>query len=756
MLNGIRVLDGATGIAGGYCTKVLADAGAGVTRLEPDGGDPLRGSGSGALHDHLHLAARFVDGDLLGLAADADLVVTSDPDHVPLLLAAEPGLVVVSVTPFGVDGPWRDRATTEFTLQAAAGSTGQRGVPEGTPLAAGGRIGQWIAGTYAALGAIAALRRARLTGQGAHVDVAELDAMAVTMVTYPSVFADFAGRPPVTAPPRVVEIPSVEPTSDGYAVFTTNSAAQYQDFLVMIDRADLLEDTELAVSANRFARRDEFETAVQQWTTARTTDEVLEAAGLFRIPAGPVLNGATVTAFDQFVARGVFSPDPSGRFVRPRPPFRIGTTDDVGPRVPVDAPVEPGPSRRSRRAGDAPGTPDGSEPAPLPLAGVRVLDCTAWWAGPVAPHALAALGAEVIKVEATGRPDLMRYSSVKPPTEDLWWEWGPIFHAANSNKRGLTLDLTTDRGRELFERLAATADVVVENYTPRVMDQFGLTWARLHEVNPALIYVRMPTFGLDGPWRDRTGFAQTMECVTGMAWMTGDADGSPTLVRGACDPVAGMHSVIATLLALEERDRTGEGQFVEVAMVEAALNVAAEQVIEHHATGAVQTRDGNRGPDAAPQGVYRAEGDDAWVALAVADDEQWDALAGLLGDPTLAADPALTHADGRRKEHDRIDRSLSAWVARATPEDAVEHLQAAGVPAEVVVHPRDISANPQLRHRGLFEVEHHHLTGDHELPMLPFRLSGVDRWLRLPSPPWASTTPSCWPRSASVPTSSPP
>jgi crotonobetainyl-CoA:carnitine CoA-transferase CaiB-like acyl-CoA transferase len=729
MLSGIRVVDATTGIAGGYATKVLADAGAAVTRLEPEAADPLRRSGSGALFEHLHLAKRPGRGDLDAEAADADVVVTSTPDDAARLCPARPGLVVTSVTPFGTDGPWRDRAATEFTLQAAAGSTGQRGLPDDVPLAAGGRIGEWIAGTYAALGTIAAIRRARRTGRGAHVDVAVLDAMAVTMVTYPSVFAEFAGWPPATGPARAVEVPSVEPTADGYAVFTTNSAAQFQDFLVMVGHPELLEDRELALQATRFARRGEFEAMVQAWTTERTTDEVLEEAGLFRIPAGPVLDGATITDFPHFREREVFSAAPSGRFVRPRPPFRIGPDADVPPRAPADAPA--GPAARALVDADAARRADAS---PLPLDGVRVLDCTAWWAGPVAPHALAALGADVVKVEATGRPDLMRYSSTKPPTEDRWWEWGPIFHAANSNKRGVTLDLTTDRGRELFERLAATADVVVENYTPRVMDQFGLTWERLHEVNPELVYVRMPAFGLSGPWRDRTGFAQTMECVTGMAWLTGHADGPPVLVRGACDPVAGMHSVIATLLALEERDRTGKGQFVEVAMVEAALNVAAEQVIEHAATGEVQTRDGNRGPNAAPQGVYRADGDDAWVALAVATDDQWAGLVEALGSPGWATDPALATEAGRRAAHDHLDEQLTAWAVQRTPEAVVEALQGAGVPAEVVVAPRDICRNPQLRHRGLFEVEHHHLTGDHELPMLPFRLSGVDRWLRFPSP----------------------
>jgi crotonobetainyl-CoA:carnitine CoA-transferase CaiB-like acyl-CoA transferase len=173
-----------------------------------------------------------------------------------------------------------------------------------------------------------------------------------------------------------------------------------------------------------------------------------------------------------------------------------------------------------------------------------------------------------------------------------------------------------------------------------------------------------------------------------------------------------MHSVIATLLALLERDQRGGGRLVETVMVEAALNAAAEQVVEFAATGAVLRRDGNRGPVAAPQGVYPCAGDDRWVAVAVSTDDQWRSLCRALGNPPWAEGDALT---------DGADR-------------AAELLVAAGVPAAMVAAPRDIASNPQLRSRSLFEVEHHNVTGDHEIPMLPFRLSRVRSWLRSPAP----------------------
>jgi len=246
--------------------------------------------------------------------------------------------------------------------------------------------------------------------------------------------------------------------------------------------------------------------------------------------------------------------------------------------------------------------------------------------------------------------------------------------------------------------------------------------------------VRMPAFGLDGPWRDRTGFAQTMECLTGMAWLTGFADGPPVLVRGACDPLAAMHAVFATLLALVERDRSGGGRLVETAMVESVLNAAAEQVAEYGASGTVLGRDGNRGPQCAPQGVYPCAGDDRWLAVAVVTDTQWRALVSVLGNPPWARDAALDHHGGRRLAHDEIDVALTAWTSGRDADEAAAALTGAGVPASNVVAPRDIAANAQLRARRLFEVEDHPVTGAHEIPMLPFRFSHVERWLRGPAP----------------------
>ena len=740
MLTGLRVVDCSTDIAGPYCTKLLADAGADVVKIEPPTGDPLRTWLSGALFEFLNTSKRSVvgtrdDPDVIDLCARADIVIESGRPKafgVAELQQRNPALVVTSITPFGQDGPWANWAATEFTLQAWCGSTGSRGVPERPPVAAGGRIGEWVTGTYAAVATVAAQLEAKRSGHGEHVDIAWLDTMSVTMNTYTSVFGEFGGWPEMRRPTRTVEIPSAEPSSDGYAAFTTNSAQQWAAFLVLIGRPDLDDDRDLANALGRFKRRNDAWEAIHAYTKTRTTAQLLEEATLLRIPCGPVGDGAKVTKFDHFIDQGTFVPSPSGRFAQPRVPYRISGLSsrafEASPKLGEHTGTVDWPDRPVATA-----TKDGHH---LPLAGVRVLDCTAWWAGPAATHMLACLGADVVKIESITRPDLMRYTATRQPPEDQWYEWAPLYHGANNGKRGITVDLTRPDGRDLFLRLVPTADVVLENFSPRVMEQFDLHWPVLHAANPRLVMVRLPAYGLKGPWRDRTGFAQTMESITGMAWITGWPDGPPVLPRGACDPLAAMHAVFSTMLALRDRDATGEGHLVEVTMIEAALNMAAEQVVEYGASGTVLNRMGNRGPLSAPQNVYACEGDEEWIAIAVADDTQWSALCDALGDPKWASDPALATADGRRAAHDMIDVELAAWCKDHKAEQLAERLAAVGVPAGYVIDARNVSANTQMNHRGLFEVEDHPVTGPHPVPIVPFRFASRagQGWLRRPAP----------------------
>jgi crotonobetainyl-CoA:carnitine CoA-transferase CaiB-like acyl-CoA transferase len=225
-----------------------------------------------------------------------------------------------------------------------------------------------------------------------------------------------------------------------------------------------------------------------------------------------------------------------------------------------------------------------------------------------------------------------------------------------------------------------------------------------------------------------------MEQMTGMAWVTGHEYDQPRIPRGPCDPLAGMHSAFAMLVGLSQREQTGHGSFIEVSMVEAALNAAAEQAIEYTAYGTVLSRLGNRSRDAAPQGLYPCRGDEQWLAVSVASDEQWTALKTVLGQPGWAGDPSLDTHEGRWRAHDVIDKHLEQWASGQDCTEVAAVLSAAGVPASPLYDARLSPQHPQMIARGYFEHVDHSIVGKHQVPTIPFRFRSVDRWCRSPAP----------------------
>lgn len=752
-LRQLRVIDFSDRISGAYATKLLADAWAEVIKVEPAAGDPMRrwsASGQdlrgrdGALFQFLNTSKQSVlgapdDAHVLELVAGADLVVeTFAPGVIERLDLPNrfPGLVVLSISPYGRGGPLANQPAADLTIQAHSGAISVRGLPSQPPIMCGGRITEWIGGTFAAVAALGAVTRARKTGQGEHVDFSLCEVMNIGSTTYLDFMSSLMGRPERTAPARSVEVPSIEPTLDGWVGFNTNSRQQFNDFLLLIERQDLMAEPEWAQIATRMARMDEWNAIVRAFTTQHPTAEIVERASLLRIPVAPVCSGRTVLDHVHLKERGVFVPNPTGGFLQPRPPYLM---DGAGPR-PFEAVPRLGehgaalahaPARKRPKPGLAP-VPGAK--TPLPLAGIRVLDTTAWWAGPSACQMLAYLGADVIKVEAIQRPDGMRMAGGLFMSQGDWWERSGVTLSANTNKRGLTLNLADPKGLALCKRLIAQCDVFIENFSPRVVENFGLDWDSVHALNPRTILVRMPAFGLSGPWRDNVGFAQTMEQISGLAWITGHAYDQPRIQRGPCDPLAGMHAAFATLVALAEREQTGRGHRLECTMVEGALNAAAEMSIEWSAYGVELGRDGNRGPEGAPQNVYACAGSENWLALAVTNDAQWDALKALLGRPAWAEDAELATHAGRRRKHDVLDDALARWAATQNLDDAVEALLARGIPAAPVWDARIQSRHPQFAARGFYEPLDHPIVGRHAYCRPPFRFTTIERWNRTPCP----------------------
>jgi crotonobetainyl-CoA:carnitine CoA-transferase CaiB-like acyl-CoA transferase len=757
------VVDLSTGIAGAYCTKLLADGGARIIKVEPPEGDPLRGwsasganidTGSdGALFSYLACSKHSVtvdpdDPDDLGLLerllTDADAVVWSRNSRIterPSLTAGEihrrhPRLTVTSITPFGLTGPWSDRLATEFTLQAwSGGIVGLgRGSPHRAPVHVGGQVGEWLTGAYASAGTLASKIGTSGTGVGDLVDVSMLETEILCLTYYSVSFFDVLKRPFRTT--RAASVPGVAAAADGLVALGCGTMQQWFDLCVMVGHPEWIdEDATLTLTE----RANHHAPDIYAWLSEQEISGIRDLASALRIPNAPVIHGGNATGHDHFRERRTFIKNPRDGFDQPASPFRMQPA--------VLRPPEPAPRLgehtdlyRSASSRDRP-TAKNPTYSKLPFAGLRVLDMTAYWAGPSCTHFLALLGAEVIHLESTRRPDGTRLIAGVPVTEDQWWERSPIFSGLNTNKKSVTLDFQTDRGQQLLRQLVATADVIVENYTPRVLDQIGLDFAGVHALRPDAVMVRMPGFGLDGPWRENPAFAYVIEDASGLTWLTGYPDQNPLEPYSLGDPNAGVHALNALLLALEHRRRTGEGVAVEVAMVDAALSIAAEQVTEYSAYGNTLQRDGNRGPGAAPQNLYlSADVDefgrgDCWIAVAVASDNHWAGLQKALGGPAWAMDPKLDTAAGRRRHHDLIDAELAEVFLTMSRDAAVELLCDAGVPVAKVLQPHRITEIPQLTARGFFERVDHPVNGPAAHSTTPIRFTDtIDRFRPAPAP----------------------
>jgi crotonobetainyl-CoA:carnitine CoA-transferase CaiB-like acyl-CoA transferase len=742
-LDGLRVVELGGEIAAPYATKLLADLGAEVVKAEPPTGDPLRRwtpfpddvDRAGLLFGYLNGGKRSCVVDLDNAAGGAWLRDTLDEADV-LVESLGPGrlealgidltspgstrrpLAVVRIAPYGQSGPYVGRPTSGLVLQALGGWVSNHGVPEMDPVQVGARLHEYAAGTYAAAGALTAVRAARRGHTTAVVDLAVMECLVGTLA-YPNLVMEdllAAGLTPPQA--RHFPLPGIVRCRDGWVGINALTGQHFVDACTMFEldefgsrQPDLAEGGPLL---------DEFYARLEPWLRARDAADIVELSQAFRVPAAPVGDGRMLLHYAQFRERPFFI-DEDG-VTMPGPPYRLSATPACrrgpAPALGQQTVDEPSPApARTRDGGPGAGA--------LPFTGVRVVDLGTFWAGPYCTMYLGALGADVVKVESTRRPDGFRFSGARPEMGVDWYERSGVFAGTNLNKRNVTLELTTEEGRMLLHRLVERADVVLENFSARVVEQFELGYEQVRDINPNVIMVRMPGFGLVGPWRDYVGWAMVIEQATGMASVTGPPN-RPMHPGGMADPVIGMHAAVAVQAALEHRARHGEGQLIEVAQLETGANLTAELVVEWSAHQRAIPRRGNRDAHAAPQGVYPCQpGDEGpeWVAITVADDEQWPALATVLADDERLGDPTLGTAAGRRAHHDQLDEVIAAWTGGRAVHDVVDQLTAAGIPAGRVLTVPRMFDDAQLVARGYYVPLDHARTGRRRYPGWPMRFS---------------------------------
>ncbi len=370
-----------------------------------------------------------------------------------------------------------------------------------------------------------------------------------------------------------------------------------------------------------------------------------------------------------------------------------------------------------------------------PLAGLRVADFTWVWAGPFCTLQLAHLGAEVIRVETSTRICVTRMLPPWPRDATPGPNTSGYFNQYNQGKKSLALDLKRDEAIEIAKRLVAASDIVVENFAAGVMDRMGLGYEVLRAIRPDVIMIALSGYGATGPDHDKVSYGPAQVPLSGMSSVTGYR-GHPPMHVGVSygDPTGGLFGAVAVLAALMHRARTGEGQYIDLSQWETSIAVLPEAVLDWTMNDRQPPRDGNRDPHMAPHGVFRAAGDDRWLALAIEDDAAWGRLAALMGQPALAADPRFATLVARKRHEDELEALVTAWSETLPPEEAQARLQAAGIAAFMVARNRDVADDEHLRARGLFVELPHPEVGTRLHVGVPWRMSASDCRVRAAAP----------------------
>lgn len=766
-LEGLMILDLTEYVCGPYATKLLADFGADVIKVERPGGDPSRLLGpfpedtphpekSGTFF-YFNTNKRSIELDLrseagratfLDLVDRADAVVESFRPGVlsglgvgwEVIHERRPDLSLISITNFGQDGPYRDYAGSELTLYALAGEMYTMGIAEREPVTMFGTAALVESGAAAAPAILAAIMASKEQGIGQRVDFSITDShfLGADRRHVSTIAYEFSGRKtPRTSRDSRPVLSGVYPCADGYVEFSA-AATRLDRFTRMLGQPEWLRDPKWQ---GRGALLDpenvaEFEGHFYAWLAEHTKREIWAAAREARVLCGPLFDVAEIRADPHFCDRGFWSTVghpvlgdveiPGRPFIMPKSPWAIRRPppllDEHGNEIREEL--------RTRAAVIAPSAR--SAPPRRPLEGIRVIDLCVVWAGPFATLLLGDLGAEVLKAENTHLMQPMTRGTIARPPKELIarlppaaggypgndpgarpWNYNPTFVQLFRNKKSFTVDLRTEEGKEIFGRVVAQSDAVVENNATETMDGLGITYDWLRKYNPNIIMVRIPAYGSTGPYSQARALGVHLESVLGHTLLRGysDLDPSDNSPIFSGDYVAGAQAALAVMMAIRHRNRTGEGQLVEIGQAENASGMLAQAFMEYALNRRLPRRLGNRSVyGMAPSGVYpcRSEGSaadcgDRWIAITIGSDEQWEALHTLMGNPAWALDPRLDSSMARNKAHDLIDDRLAEWTSKFDDYELFHKLQAAGIAAAPILDGSRVFDDPHVQSRELYK-----------------------------------------------------
>jgi crotonobetainyl-CoA:carnitine CoA-transferase CaiB-like acyl-CoA transferase len=749
-LEGIRVLD-ATAPMGAYVSRILGDLGANVVKIEPPGGDSGRYLAPFVTVGQEQVSLPFVHANLnkhslilnleeqedqarfRALAEQADVVVSTENAatwtargiDLERLSTRYPGLVWTSISPFGLSGPHHTYAGNNLIAEGMGGLMFIQGDDTQPPCVSPYEQGCHLASLHAAFGTLLALWERQASGRGQVVEIALQEVVAhiyFTLVRY-TYASEITRRPGVRNP---LTPNGYYRCQDGHVFISLFMPHQWDRLVALLDDAALAEPA-FRERDYRQQHADVVDTRIEKFTQRFDCWTLTEMLQLHGLPAAPLQTVADLAANVHLAARQFFTDfeQPSGGRLRSVGPLYRASASPLRIWRPAPRLGENHENRRVETTSQVkhthvPGA--AAMPRSLPLADIRILDLSRVWAGPYGTRYLADFGAEVIKVESGKFPDGRR------PDD-------PAYAEINRNKRFITLNFQTPAGQDLLQRLVAVSDVVVENFSPRVMRQYGFTYERLRQVRPDLIMVSMPGFGQSGPHSAFASYGGPLMAYTGMALLWGYAD-SPLNAHSKLaypDYIAAGTLALAVLAALHHRTRTGQGQLIEIAQVEATAAAMEVAFLDYFANGRIAAPRGNRDPNAVPQGCYPCRGHDAWCVISCTTEAQWHALAQTIGGNALVAAPQFATAAERWQRHDEIDALISAWTRECTPYQAMRLLQATGVPAGMVQTGEDLWRDIHLRSRGFMVRITDPELGALEHPGIPIRLHATPGQIQRPA-----------------------